>query len=119
MSITSAILLMRRIRDNNLSYDNLSIEERVIVDCLLQGGFIYVTEDKRLKLTAQGAEIVALNDELEELDKKENLDDIAKDLIAEIASLVNDGDYGGALFHLFELYHVLDALMWKQGRLIL
>ena len=119
MSLMSAIVLMRKIRDSNLSLSDLSPDEKAIFECLLQGGFVYISEDERLRLTTHGAEIVALNDALEELERKENLDDIAKDLIAEIASLVNDGDYGGALFHLFELFWVLDALLWRHGRLIL
>lgn len=118
MSLTSAILLLKKIRDSTPSYNSLSPEERAIADCLLQGGFVFITEDRRLRLTTHGAEIVELNDELEELEKRENLEDIAGDLIAEIMKEIDDGDYSAAMFHLFELFHVLDALMWRQGRLI-
>jgi len=118
MSLTAAIRLMRRIREETVHYDDLSLEERVIVDCLMQGGFVYITESRRLRLTAYGAEIVALDEELERLEKKESLDDIARDLIAEISHYIEDGDYSGAMFRLFELYYVIDALMYRQGRLI-
>jgi len=118
MSLSAAIRLMKRIREEAVCYDDLSIEEKVIADCLIQGGFAYLTEDRRLKLTVYGAEIVALDEELEQLEKKENLDDIAKDLIAEISQYIDSGDYSSALFRLFELYYVIDALMYKQGRLI-
>jgi len=119
MSLTAAIRLMRRIRDEVIFYDSLTYDERVIADCLMQGGFVYITEDRELRLTTYGAEIVALDEELENFEKRENLDDIARDLIAEISHHVENGDYSAAMFRLFELYHVLDALMYKQGRLII
>lgn len=119
MSLSSAILLMKRIRDEELSYDDLSIEEKVIADCLIQSGFVYVTGDRRLKLTVYGAEIVSLNEDLERLEQREDLEDICKDLVAEIKYHVEMGDYSAAMFYLFELYHALDAIMYKQGRLIL
>jgi len=119
MSLTAAIGLMRRIRDEVVFYDDLSYDEKLIADCLLQGGFVYITENRALRLTTHGAEIVALDEELENFERKESLDDIAKDLIAEISYHVDSGDYSAAMFRLFELYYVLDALMYKQGRLII
>jgi len=119
MSLTAAIRLMRRIRDEVIFYDSLTYDERIIADCLMQGGFVYITGNRRLRLTTHGAEIVALDEELENFEKNENLDDIAKDLISEISYYVECGDYPAAMFRLFELYHVLDALMYKQGRLII
>jgi len=118
MSLRGAILLLRKIRDHGLSFDSLSPDEREIAECLLQGGFVTITEDGKLRLTTHGAEIVSLNDELESLEKRENLEDIARELIADIKHEIEDEDYSNAMFNLFILFYVIDALMWKKGRIL-